>query len=233
MFSTSGHPLIIAHRGASGHAVENSLEAFQLAGQLGADGVELDVHATADGALVVLHEPRLPNGERIRDLPLAQMRDHRLPNGEPVPELGQVLAAIPDLLVFIEVKELDPVWDGGLLKVIAAGGPERCAVHSFDHRIVARLAALRPTLSCGALAVARLVDPVTALDRARADTLWQEVALVDASLVQHVHSSGRRVFAWTVNDADAARHLTDIGADGLCGNYPERLGKPRGAAPRR
>lgn len=225
--------MVIGHRGASGHAAENSLEAFRLAEKLGADGVELDVHATVDGALVVVHDPHLPGGEPIREVPLSRVRDHRLPNGEPIPELREVLSAISELLVFIEVKELDPRWDGALLKTIGAGGPHRCAVHSFDHRIIARLAALRPTLACGALAAERLVDPVAALDRARADTLWQEVAQVDASLIQQVHGSGRRVFAWTINDADTARRLTEMGVDGLCGNFPERLGEPRGAAPRR
>lgn len=233
MFSTSGHPLVIAHRGASGHATENSLEAFQAAEKLGADGVELDVQATSDGAIVVFHDPSLPSGEPIRETLLARVRDHRLPNGERIPELAEVLAAIPELGVFIEVKELDPRWDGGLLKTIGTGRPERCAVHSFDHRIVARLATLRPTLACGMLAVARLVDPVSALNLARADTLWQEVATVDASLIQQVHASGRRVFAWTVNDSDTARYLTEIGVDGLCGDFPERLGRPRGSAPRR
>jgi len=227
MFSTSGHPLIIAHRGASGHAAENSIEAFRRADELRADGVELDVHATSDGVIVVFHDASLPAGERISETPAARVQEHRLPNGEPVPTLAEVLAAIPELMVFIEVKHLDPRWDTSLLKTIAAGGPERCAVHSFDHRIIARIAALRPTLPCGALAVARLVDPVHALDRARADTLWQELEMVDPSLIQQVHDSNRRVFAWTVNDAETARRLTDLGVDGLCGDFPERLGRSR------
>ena len=227
MFSTSGHPLVIAHRGASGHAVENSLEAFRKADALGADGVELDVHATVDGAIVVFHDSCLPSGESIAETPAARVREHRLGNGEAVPLLGEVLTAIPDLKVFIEVKHLDARWDTSLLKVIAGGGPERCAVHSFDHRIVARLAGQRPTLACGALSVSRLVDPVHALDRALADTLWQEVDYIDPALVEQVHNSNRRVIAWTVNDADTARRLTQLGVDGICGNFPERLGPSR------
>jgi glycerophosphoryl diester phosphodiesterase len=227
MFSTSGHPYVIAHRGASGHAVENSLEAFRKADELRADGVELDVHATGDGALVVFHDRELPGGEVIRELPVARVREHRLANGERVPLLSEVLSALPELHIYIEVKDLDTRWDAALLRVIAAGNPERCAVHSFDHRIIARLAALRPTLACGALAVARLIDPVHALDRARADTLWQEVDMVDASLIQQVHASNRRVFAWTVDNADTAHRLTELGVDGLCGNFPERLGRSR------
>jgi glycerophosphoryl diester phosphodiesterase len=227
MFSTSGHPLVIAHRGASGHAPENSIEAFRKAEELRADGVELDVHATSDGTIIVFHDACLPSGESISETPAAKLREHRLANGETIPLLSEVLAAIPGLKVFIEVKHLDTRWDSALLKVIATGNPERCAVHSFDHRVVARLAALRPTLACGALSVARLVDPVHALDRALADTLWQEADYIDPALVQQVHDSNRRVFAWTINDADTAHRLTRMGVDGLCGNFPERLGPSR------
>jgi glycerophosphoryl diester phosphodiesterase len=227
MFSTSGSPLVIAHRGASGHAVENSIEAFRKADELRADGVELDVHATADGSIVVFHDSTLPSGEPLTETPVARVREHRLANGERVPLLSEALAAIPGLHVYIEVKHLDPRWDASLLKVIAAGGPERCAVHSFDHRVIARLAGLRPTLACGALSVARLIDPVHALDKSLADTLWQEADYIDPALVQQVHDSNRRVFAWTVNDPEVARQLTLMGVDGLCGNYPERLGPSR------
>jgi glycerophosphoryl diester phosphodiesterase len=227
MFSTSGNPLVIAHRGASGHAVENSIEAFRKADELRADGVELDVHATSDGTIVVFHDSVLPSGEGIADTPVARVREHRLANGEPVPLLAEALSAIPELNVYIEVKHLDPKWDAALLKVIAAGRPERCAVHSFDHRVVARLAALRPTLACGALSVARLIDPVHALNKALADTLWQDSDYIDPALIQQVHESNRRVFAWTVNDPEDARRLTQIGVDGLCGNFPERLGPSR------
>ena len=227
MFSTSGHPLVIAHRGASGHALENSIEAFRKADELHADGVELDVHATSDGTIIVFHDARLPSGESISETPAARIRELQLANGERIPLLSEVLAAIPELKVFIEVKHLESRWDSALLKVIATGNPERCAVHSFDHRVVARLAALRPTLACGALSVARLVDPVHALDRALADTLWQEAEYIDPALIQQVHDSNRRVFAWTINDADTAEHLTQMGVDGLCGNFPERLGTSR------
>jgi glycerophosphoryl diester phosphodiesterase len=75
--------------------------------------------------------------------------------------------------------------------------------------------------------VARLVDPVHALDRALADTLWQEADYIDPALVQQVHDSNRRVFAWTDQRRGHAHRLTEMGVDGLCGNFPERLGPSR------
>jgi glycerophosphoryl diester phosphodiesterase len=217
-------PWIIAHRGASGHAVENSLEAFAKAAGLHADGVELDVHATADGAIVVFHDPMLPDGRWIRELSAASVRRHRLPNGEPLPLLQEVLAVIPDLQVYVEVKDLDPQWDAALLAVMDADpNPGRCSVHSFDHRLIARLGFQRPSLRRGVLSASYLVDPLAQLRNTGATTLWQEWPLIDQALVDLVHGAGAGIIAWTVNQESAAKHLTALGVDGLCGNYPERL----------
>lgn len=218
---------MIAHRGASGHAVENSLEAFRKAAELGADGVELDVHATSEGRFVVFHDHSLPSGRLIRDLPTAEVRAHRLSNGEPIPFLEEVFGAIPGLAIWIEVKGLEPAWDLALLSLIdAAPAPDRCAVHSFDHRIIARLGRIRPSLPRGALSSSYPTDPLAPLVASGATTLWQEWRLIDRPLVEQVHRSGRRIIAWTVNDRANALRLRDMGVDGLCGNYPERLLSP-------
>jgi len=217
-------PRAIAHRGASGHAAENSLEAFRKAAQLGADGVELDLHTTGDGRAVVFHDFTLPNGKRIDGLAATEVREHRLSNGEPVPFLEEVLEVIPGLAVWIEVKGLDVRWDEGLLAIMdAAPRPERCAVHSFDHRIIERLGRKRPALSRGVLSTAYLIDPTGPLLTTGANTLWQEWQLIDAALVDRVHEVGCRIIAWTVNNQEVAARLSELGVDGLCGNYPERL----------
>ena len=217
-------PLIIAHRGASGAAYENSLAAFELARAQGADGVELDIHATSDGAFLVHHDDAVPGLGVLRDHPHEHFATHRLPNGEPIPTLGQVLETLGAMDLFIEVKQLHPRWDARLLQVMRAGpAPERYAVHAFDHRIIARLGRGAPLLRRGALSASYPIDPVTPLVAAGADTLWQESGLIDAALVEAVHASGRRVIAWTVNDDDEARRLAALGVDGLCGNWPDRL----------
>ena len=204
--------------------MENSLAAFRKAAELGADGVELDIHTTRDGRVVVFHDFSLPNGNRIDALAATEVREHRLPNGEPIPFLEEVLEAIPRLAVWIEVKGLDPRWDERLFAIIdAAPQPERCAVHSFDHRIIARLGHQRPALSRGVLSTSYLLDPALPLLATGADTLWQEWQLIDRPLVDRVHESGCRIIAWTVNDQGVGARLSGLGVDGLCGNYPERL----------
>lgn len=204
--------------------MENSLEAFRLAAQQGASGIELDVHAAADGAIVVHHDPALPGLGPIASLTLSKARTHRLSNGEPPPTLEEALAAAPGLDWWIEVKALPTSADAALLGVIrASADPARCRVHAFDHRIVARLRALEPALSVGILSVARLVDPAAALAAAQADVLWQEWSLVDRQLVEQVQDAGCRIIAWTVDNPETARELTAMGVDGLCGNWPDRL----------
>lgn len=224
-------PSIIAHRGASGYEYENSPAAFRRAVMLDADGVELDVHATRDGRLVVHHDPALPGLGPIRALDLAAIRGARLPNGEPVPLLSDVLDLVGDRDVWVEVKALDPAWDEGLLATLDRGPlPHRYAVHSFDHRLVARLGRLRPGLRRGVLLSACLVDPVSAMRAAGATTLWQEWHLVDEDLIREVHSAGFALVAWTVNELADLHRLARLGVDGLCGNYPDRIRVATGLA---
>ena len=216
-------PLVIAHRGASRAALENSLAAFRAAAAHGADAVELDVHATADGELIVHHDETI-DGVQIREASARTIAGLRLSNGEPVPTLSQALAAIaPALQVFVEVKAMAPRWDARLLETLSHGpNPRGYAVHSFDHRIVRRLGEKRPTLKCGVLATAYFVRPIAALEDARASILWQERTMVDEALVRTVHGAGARVFVWTVDDAaDMARFVT-WGVDGLCTNLPDQ-----------
>lgn len=186
--------------------------------------MELDVHATADGGLVVHHDPELTGGRPLDDMTLAEATSSLLPNGEPVPSLATALSLIGDRDVWVEVKALPAVYDTALLAALDQGPfPRRYAVHSFDHRILARLAAARPALPLGALLSSRVLDPVTVLREACATTLWQEWGLIDAELVDTVHAAGIRVIAWTVNDPEAAQRLAAMGVDGLCGNFPDRL----------
>ncbi len=215
-------PLVIAHRGASAVEVENSLAAFRAAVRLGADGVELDVHATADGALFVHHDETIDGVHHVAHARAERIRQLRLANGEPVPTLAQALAACGALRVFVEVKSLAPAQDEMLLATLDAGpNPAGYAVHGFDHRIVRRLVERRPSLPCGVLNVSYLVRPLAALEDAGARALWQEHRLVDRELVTSVHGAGGVVYAWTVDDAERMQGLLDLGVDGLCTNRPD------------
>jgi glycerophosphoryl diester phosphodiesterase len=214
--------LVIAHRGASAYEEENSLAAFRAAGRMAADGVELDVHATADGCLFVHHDDTI-DGHHIPGITAAELAALRLANGEPVPTLDQALQTIgPRLQVFIEVKSLPPRFDSQLFEAMQRGpNPPGYAVHGFDHRIVRRLGDARPALPRGVLSSAYPIRPLIALQDAGATTLWQQRGLVDRPLVDAVHGTGDRVFVWTVNNASEMEQMLSLGVDGLCTNFPD------------
>jgi glycerophosphoryl diester phosphodiesterase len=215
-------PLVIAHRGASSIELENSLAAFRAAAGQGADGVELDVHATIDGEIVVHHDPS------VMGLPIAQARARDLgamplSNGEPIPTLAQALDVLGKLKVFVEVKVLDPRWDDRLLAVLDRGpNPGGYAVHSFAFHIVRRLGEKRPSLPRGVLSEVPTRSPRQTLEDALAQTLWQERTTLDEQLVKTVHGLGAQIIAWTVDNAADIERMVRWGVDGICTNHPER-----------
>jgi glycerophosphoryl diester phosphodiesterase len=191
---------------------------------LDANGVELDVHATRDGALVVHHDPEVPGVGPIALLTQAEAKQLRIRNGETLPLLQEVLDLVGDHDVWVEVKTLPPAHDRALLAVLEDGpAPARYAVHSFDHRIVRRLGEACPSLRRGVLLSAYLEDPVAALKAVGATTLWQEWQQIDQELVRRVHEAGAQIIAWTVNEIGDIERLARLGVDGLCGNYPDRI----------
>ncbi len=215
-------PLVIAHRGASRIALENSLAAFRAAAGQGADGVELDVHATIDGEIVVHHDPA------VLGLPiaLARWRDLAavpLANGEPIPTLAEALDVLGKLKVFVEVKVLDPRWDDKLLAALDGGpNPGGYALHSFAFHVVRRLGEKRPSIPRGVLSEVPTKNPKQTLADASAQTLWQERSTLDETLLKAVHELGAGIIAWTVDTPGDMERLVRWGVDGICTNHPER-----------
>lgn len=212
-------PELIAHRGASRLKRENTLSAFELALEQGADAIELDVHATADGVVVVHHDPDVVAG--TRRIPIAAtvwgpLRELPLPGDERIPTLMDVLALVGSrATIYVEIKG---AGIEGAVFMVLRNSRSRCHVHSFDHRAVQRHRALAPEIPTGVLSASYPIDPIAPVLAAGAQTLWQEWQLIDADLVARAHAAGLRVIAWTVNDITEARRLATLGVDGLCGD---------------
>ena len=225
-------PLVIAHRGASGRELENSLAAFRAAVALGADGVELDIHSTADGELIVHHDASI-RGMPIAQSPASDLARLRLRNGEPVPTLAQALDAIGmKLQVFVEIKVLDPRWDERLFETLDRGpNPSGYAVHSFAFHVVRRLGDKRPDLPRGLLSEVYTRSPRKSLQDASAHTLWQKRGTLDEELVKNVHEGGNRIFVWTIDAASEFERALAWGVDGICTNFPDRARRVVEAAP--
>lgn len=217
-------PLSIGHRGASGHEHENSRAGFRRAKALGAEAVELDVHTTRDGSVVVHHDYSIPGLGRLGDLTLQDIQQHRLPNGETIPLLSDVLPLLRGLDVWVEVKGIEEYFDAVLLRALGEGPePERYGMHSFDHRVIRRLGERDGAFRRGILMEARLIEPLPVLAAAGATVLWQAQAYVDKALVDEIHRAGRRIMAWTANSEADITRLVACGVDGICTDYPERV----------
>lgn len=209
---------LISHRGAHQTLPENSIPAFLRAIELGADAIELDVHATSDGVVIVHHDPVVKaEGKartRIADLSLSELARFPLAHGVEIPTLQEVLDAVGDRAkVYVEIKaaDIEPL----VVRCIRESGAS-CAVHGFDHRAVKIVKMIFPAIRTGVLEVARHIDPVASLVAAGAEDLWQEVSSIDEDLVARAHSVDARVIAWTADDPDQWRTLNEIGVDGIC-----------------
>ena len=207
----------IAHRGMPRERTENTLAGFQLALERGASGIELDVHGTADGVVVVHHDPGL-QGRSISATPWSALEELVLADGQTMPTLQAVLALVSDrAAMYVELK------GAGIEAAVAAlAGRHRgpIAVHSFDHAAITRLAALAPDLPRGVLLDRDTGDPAAALlaavRRTGARDVWPHWTLVRPPLLRAAASAGVRVIPWTVNDETVARSLAAMGVHGIC-----------------
>jgi glycerophosphoryl diester phosphodiesterase len=217
-------PEAIAHRGVRDRYPENSLPAFIAAVDEGADEVELDVHTTRDGVIVVHHDPHLSRestsplaGRAIAALDYDELSSFELQPGVFLPTLDEVLDAIvPRVKIYVEIKapNIEVLVAAALAKI--ADAAEYCAVHSFDHRIVRRFRELAPTIPGGILIVAYPIDAALLLRSADARDFWQACEFIDADLVKSIHGAGGRVIAWTGNDEAEWKRLNAAGVDGIC-----------------
>ncbi len=212
--------LVIAHRGASADELENTLAAFARARAMQADGVELDVHLTADDVIVVHHDATI-DGQPIAAMTGRAVQQHRLDNGEAVPTLHEALDCVSDTEAFIEVKDLPPRGDRVLFAAMDASFPERRAVHSFDHRIIARLKRQQPSRRYGVLSSSYLLDPLAANHATGADTLWQHESMIDRELAAMAARDHITLIAWTVDDPRRMAELAAWGVHGICTNRPD------------
>jgi len=207
----------VGHRGSPRERRENTLEGFAVALDHGADAVELDVHTTADGIVVVHHDPDV-QGKSIARMSGRDVAAIDLGGGTRIPTLQSVLELLGTrATAYIELKGANS--EAATLSVARRCG-SRYALHSFDHHAVARAARLAPDVPRGVLLDKDLPDTIDAMRTAHAMTaardVWPHWSLVTAAFVSAARSLGVRVIPWTVNDAAAARRLRDYGVDAIC-----------------
>ncbi|MBR7628524.1 MULTISPECIES: glycerophosphodiester phosphodiesterase [Aeromonas] len=225
---------IIAHRGASGLAPENTLKAIRLALALGAQAIEIDVQQ-ADGELWVFHDRRLDRCTNGGGVLTAQSRAYLAGldagEGEPIPTLWQVMEAIAGRAeLHIELKGAQTADEVAVLTRRAEAQlgftPAHWVVSSFHHPELARFAALRPEIRLGALTA---TIPFTLAEFAAELGAWSlncDVDFVDAALVMDAHRRGLKVLVYTVDHTADLAALVAMGVDGIFTNRPDRFLPP-------
>jgi glycerophosphoryl diester phosphodiesterase len=239
MFAQIPQPTIFAHRGASAHAPENTLAAFELAVRQGADAIELDAKLSADGHVVVIHDQtvdRTTDGSgRVRELTLAELR--RLDagsffdiayRGEPIPSLEDVFQSVGvSVHINIELTNYASPADNLPAKVADLvqkyGLEKRVLFSSFNPLALLRIHKLLPDTPAGLLALPKWDG---AWARSWLGTLIPHQSLhpdyrdVSPSFIRRVQRSGRKVFVYTVNDAEVMRRLFSWNVDGIFTDDP-------------
>ncbi|MBE3554432.1 MAG: glycerophosphodiester phosphodiesterase [Thermicanus sp.] len=235
-------PLIFAHRGASGDAPENTMTAFRLALEQGADGIELDVQRTADRKLVVIHDETLERTTDGKGLvatktykELSQMNAAaHFGNGyggEPIPLLEEVLAWIAptSLLLNIELKNGILPYEGMEEEVVELvrhyGLNNRVILSSFNHYSLVTLGRIAPEMERAILYVAGLYEPWEYAGRVGATSLHPYFYNAVQEIIQGTKRAGMKIRPWTVDREGDLSRMISLGVDGIITNYPARTKK--------
>lgn len=221
--------LRIGHRGAAGHAPENTLAAIQKGIALGVDFVEVDLRHTADDALVILHDEtvnRTTDGKgRVDRLSLQDLRPFDAGNGEHIPTFEEVLKAVAGRAGLMLELKVNGVAQKTVEAVQKAGFKDPVVYASFLHDELTAVRSVDPRASLMVL-FGRL--PRSPVDRAMEYTPSHVGLRHDTAtrrLVDAFHREGLLVFVYTVNNPRDIRRVLSFDVDGVISNFPERVGR--------
>ena len=235
---------IIAHRGASGYAPENTMAAFSKAIEMGAEGIELDVHLSRDRSLIVMHDEyvnRTSNGNGlIRDMTLRELKKLDCGSwygeefsGSQIPTLEEVLELLKnwDGILNIEIKDGSDFYPGIEKKVINTIRmfyfEEKVIFSSFNHYSIRDIKSNASYLKAGLLYGEKLYEPWNYARSVGAEALHPPFYLVDENLMNCCRTNNITVNTWTVNEECEMRKLVKFGVDGIITNYPDIAVKVR------
>jgi glycerophosphoryl diester phosphodiesterase len=247
MLTSLPQPIIFAHRGASAHAPENTLAAFELALAENADAIELDVKLSADGHAIVIHDPTVDrttgHHHRVKDLPLRELRAldagsffSEKFHGEKIPTLEEVFEAVGKrTFINIELTNYntprDPLVETVCTLVKKCGLEEHVMFSSFFAYNLSKARAYLPEVPRGLLALDGWLGAWArsfGFAFGKYQALHPYLADVTSQQVQRVHRLNRRIHVWTVNAAEDMRRLFDWGVDAIFTDDPQLAVQVRG-----
>lgn len=215
---------VVAHRGGGDLFPENTLSAVKAVGRLGVDYIECDVHLSADGHLMVVHDRSLERTAKIQanvdDLTRDQLARVDAGDGSGVPALEDVLSAA-EVPLRIELKT--PATLQGLVALLRhhPNWRDRMTPTSFDHRLMRDLNQAVPGLLTGALLSGLPVHPGAVAREAGCGFMSLQYRLLDADYITLCHQEGILINAWTPNLLEEMRSLVLMGIDGITSDRPD------------
>ena len=224
--------LNIGHRGAKGHLAENTLESFQWAIDFGVDGIELDVHLSADGEIIVIHDEtvnRTTNGSGlVNEMSVADLQALRIENQFEIPLLYQVFDLVNQkCLINIELKSGEtakPVVD-----LIEHYVLERnwnytgFLISSFDWPALQTVRDLHQEIPLGVLTATDLDLAIAFAKFIQAETIHPYFNLLNAENVLKMQQQQLKVFSWTINEPEDIQKIKSFKVNGIITDFPERL----------
>lgn len=227
-----------AHRGASGYAPENTMEAFRLAAVLGADGIELDVQLTNDGKLVVCHDEtidRTSDGHGfVKDYSLEELKKFNFNSHNAsyafccIPTLEEVFELIEpmDMTINIELKTGVFEYKGIEEKVVELVDryhmSQRVIYSSFNHYSILRVKKLRPEAKCGFLHADKIIDVASYTKLHGIEALHPAFYfLLDPNYYIQAKENGLLINAWTINEVPYMKAAFQLGINAVITNYPD------------
>jgi len=224
------HVLNIAHRGFTRVFPDNTLEAFEAAIQIGADGIECDVHETADHEFVVFHDAEL-SGRDIVTLSLGEIQAVRLEEKFGIPTLEQTLALCRGRVR--SVVELKRVYslDRLIALVRAILGPTEAVLTSFNPELVSAAARLAPEIPTGIVTAFAVTDPIGLAQSTGSDLIVVRSPFASAELAEELHAHSLSLFVWGCADGGDVRDALVSQVDGIISDFPELVARELRGAP--
>lgn len=221
-------PIIVAHRGASGYEPENTLRAFERGIQMGAPALELDVHLSKSGDLVVIHDYATKDKKKVSELTTQELKKYDLGKGEHIPLLSQVFDLVNQRAI-INVELKGPGTAAPVAKLInyyikeRKWNPKNFIVSSFDHYRVREFNSLAPLVPTGVIFESNPIGYALNATQAGAKYAVAAYEFLTPEFIKDAHSRGVKVYSYTVNDKDTAQKLINMNIDGIITNYPDLL----------
>ena len=216
--------LNIAHRGFTKVSPDNTLESFYAAIKLGVDGIECDVHETADHHFVIIHDSEL-TGRTITELTLQEIRKVKLAKHYQIPTLEETLDLCHNRIkLMLELKLVNSL--DLFLEIVNAGmKPGELFITSFYPNLVNNLADFAPQLRRGILTGTAIEDPLAVMASTKAKTMLPRFSFVSTELINVLHTHDFSVMVWDCNSVPDLRTALDWGVEGIITDSPDVLAR--------